>query len=917
MLFQVLGLAGVLLAVPAFAGQVDLIREVEKLRNSLGPRDPARNELSLRLADLYFYQGAELAQQADLSPEDPKSPELSRQAVSFRQKSLALYQTEQPALQGEKRIKVLFQMARLTQELGQREAAQGLWKQLAAQQLQPTLRNEAVLRLGEMSEEDGTSASLREAETYYTQVIQECRSGDLCPYVKFRLAWLLRNQNRFDPALQMMKDALWDAKGQVREDSLRDLIVFYAAQPSDGEAALADVDALSAKLHRPELVSQLSSAFFSNGNKAAGVRVLEFLDSRSTSIPQKIRLLEELYGLRQWDRYRAQFLETEQLPTVSHDAPSSEALEQAEKTLRRLVVQLDGERIGDPSRLGDFQSAVMLYLRHFPAHPDKFKLMEGWIAAEPDALKKEQRIKAWINDANLALSPAQTVRLREIRIASAQKHQRFEQVIEEAMALAAVASTEKSRREYQYAQARALYELKNLDSALELFRKLAAEGPAGEPDSWAVLSQNLALDILAQRKNYPEFLKQANTWLQDERLKKIAGLQTELADMAKVRDEVLFEEAAQKNDATSLARFKEFCQAGKFLPKSCQNAKVLAVQLQDQESLIELLKKEGNSVALASELEAAGRFAEAAAELESKNPLSLAKWSATDALKIALLYELGGQTTEQLRWLKALRASYQKRGKILPSENLAYQTFADAGLLDESTLKLPWSPETTARLAHELEARGQGNARTQKIMLDSKVALGAAWSKLITDRAAQLAAQQRQISFYGKNSRSKFQARIAALQKVDRFVKPYLEGADLKTRVSLLGILKTVYEEFSQEILSTPIPEGLDEATVAQVQASLEEMAAPFQGTGKDYARLLAEQSARLPADASGEGSSGATQLARVELKDVAPHMARLRTHPRDVAALENLKQAYQSGRHYRLASYFEGRIQQLKEKTP
>ncbi len=890
-------------ATVALAGQLPLILEIEKLRNSLPPRDPSRAELSLRLADLYFFEGVEQAKVADLQPDEPQAPLARAQAAQLRGKALALYAEQERVLpHGDRRVNIQFQMARLNQDLGRLAEAKNHWRNLSQQDLSRTIRNEAILRLGEMSEDENTPLSLKDAETYYGRVIEECTAGDLCPYVKFRLAWLLRREGRIEAAIPMMRDSLWDAKGGVREDSLRDLIVFHCAQPSNGEAALTEIEALSAKLSRPELIANLADGFFSSGNKVAGVRVLEFVETRSPSFSQKVRLLEELYGLRQWDRFRGLFLETAALPLTAVEGISPESLEKSEKILRRLVVQLDGERISDLRFLPDFQAAVALHLKQFPRHSDSFKLMEGWLASEPDGVRKETQIKEWLGAFSLA--PEQVIRLREIRIGSAQRGRRLEIVAEEAGALATLVTAEPRKREFHYAQARAQYELKSMDAALAGFQALAAG--AGEPDRWAILSQNLALDILAARKDYPNFLKQAESWLENEKLQKSPLLARELAEMKQVKEQVIFEAAAAAgNSASSLATFMQFCRDEKFKEKSCANAKVLAVALGNSDALIELLRREKNYTALADELERAGRFAEAAQVWEQLHPLKAAKWTATDALKIALLYELGEKPEDQQRWLKALRGSFVRAMAITPSEALVYQTFSDAQMLDGELLRLPWSAERILALSHELEMRGLGDARTQRTLLNSKTALGSAWSKLILGRVAALDSAQRKISFVGRNSRARFQARTQAIQELDRFALQYLEGADIPTRISLLNALQDSYKDFSAQILATPLPPGLEEASQEQIRASLAEMAAPYLAKGGDYARLRDEQSAKLPAAPQGEPPAIAAASDPLPL---------LRSRPSNAAQLQELKQMFQARGQRRLASYFEGR---LTEKKP
>ena len=82
-------------------------------------------------------------------------------------------------------------------------------------------------------------------------------------------------------------------------------------------------------------------------------------------------------------------------------------------------------------------------------------------------------------------------------------------------AIAALTTDPQKRREAQYQRAYALYQDKKQDDALPLFKELAVVRE--RPDSYAIQSQHLALEILAQKKDYKAILAQANTWIRDPR----------------------------------------------------------------------------------------------------------------------------------------------------------------------------------------------------------------------------------------------------------------------------------------------------------------------------------------------------------------------------------------------------------------
>jgi hypothetical protein len=75
------------------------------------------------------------------------------------------------------------------------------------------------------------------AIVYYRQVLNLCEGTDSCSYTHYRMAWIERNQEHVAVAIEEMKQALWDSKGQIREESLRDLIAFMGLAPELADAS--------------------------------------------------------------------------------------------------------------------------------------------------------------------------------------------------------------------------------------------------------------------------------------------------------------------------------------------------------------------------------------------------------------------------------------------------------------------------------------------------------------------------------------------------------------------------------------------------------------------------------------------------------------------------------------------------------
>lgn len=887
-----------------------LIREVESLRNSLTARDAQRSTLTLRLADLYFYQSLELGRNPAPSASD------EAKTAAFRKKAVSLYQEVRPP-SGTLRYKIQFQLARLHSDLGQVAQATPIWKELVEQRDMPELRREAALRLAELAEQEGTAKSADEADRFYRLAIELCGGGDSCSYGHYRLAWLLRNAQKLGPALSEMRLALYDSKKQVREEALRDLVGFLTNVTGDGTQALNEVEDLSNRLSRPALLQDLASGYFSAGNKGAGTQVLDYVNQKTPTLAHQIRLMEEYYGLRDWTKFREK-LEQAQASAEKTDASTLEA--ESEKTLKRLTVQLDGERISQKHLVADFQSAVLLYIKLYPQSPSRIKMFEGWVASEANDSRKVEQLGAWLSDSRFNLASADALKLREMRASYAQKAKDHATVASEMEGLAVIykAKGQADRaRESSYHRARALYELKNHEAALPIFRELAlpASFPSKGADTWAIQSQNLALDILGQKKQYSELIAQASSWLKSPRITQEPTLADELRDMRAIAEQAQFEEAAAGGETpAALAAFQGFCLAGKFVPKSCDNAKVLAVKLKDQDSIITILKAKNLREELAGEYEAAGYFELAARSLE--------ELSSPESLKIALLYELAGKNADRDRVLRKMISSPAIKASMGDREPIILMTLRDAGLIEASLLKMAsWGMASRLSIADELEMKGKGTPETRKLILSSREYAGKSWSKMVLEETRSLDSQQRGFKFHGKQGQKKFELRLSALKRLAAYSDGYLNGADLATRTGMLEILVKAHGDLAQEILASPIPEQIQSnpEALAELQEALQKLAAPFLEKTSGYEALLKEQVAKASASDQIASTQSSRQVAMAsDVEAYRRSIQALHRNPSDAGALAALQNHHELRGEKRLALYYQGRaIQAQKETNP
>lgn len=904
-----------------------LIQEMEKLRDSLKVEDPARIDLTLRLADLYFDASIKEGGEGDF-----------KLLKKNRMKALGLYEHSLNGTDGVQkakgltRLKIQFQLARLLSRLDEFKKAENYYLKVQSHPKVPTrMKEQSSLALAEWYEED---AKYPKAKTNYDLAISLCKTRTSCNYAHYRKAWLFFKDTKLDNAVSEMRASLWSTDIEVRESSLQDLMLFMSNQDTDGLVQLKEIKEISIKLKRPELVHKIAEAFYVAGNRKAGSNLLAHINEQSPSLYFEVRLLEEFYGFRKWDRVEnfLGFLEKRS----SADIPTKkDHAEEVQKILRRYLVQVDAEANVAPDLIPFLKQSIDIYLSIYPNDDLRKKLQQGWIKAENSDELKVIRIGHWIEeDTAFGFKPTHIRKLRQTRLSIAQKLGLTDIVIKESLAVAELLKGSVEAEEFEYVAAREYYSQKKYNLAEPMFKKLVEkESNQVELGKWALLSQNLLLDIYNGQDAFEKIMVQVAFWKNLTKDVSSTKLAKENTLMDKLSIDAKFAHAVKtKDDPKSLDTFYNFCFAGIKTEKSCANAKILAIKNEDQAKVIKLLEKEGDETTLMSEYELMGRFSDAA-KLNEKLKLKKAGSKAPHELflKIALLYELDRNLKDRDRILKLLIKKIKKE-KSIPTqyENAIYLTLDEAGLINSSSLFLAWSLKRKLRLATLLEQQNPSRT-TQKLILGQDKSQGPIWSRLILKKVQKPFFKIGKISFYGRYSKHRFKKRTKAINNFVKTAKTHLNGADLETRIYLLHMLERAYGQMGEDILATPLPPGLDEATMASVQIKLQTMAEPFDKVRDDYDKLYKEHLAQLdPAslvrvqknfDVRISDYSNLVPLEEINVQEVVAldtnHIVdqhkKLHLVPTDKVALGELHSYYTAKKYPRLAAYFTGRIESLE----
>ena len=902
-----------------------LIKEMEALRDSLDIDDPSRVDLTLRLADLYF----------DVSIKEGDNKVDPKLIQKNRLKALSLYENSLNGSHGLKkatglnRLKIQFQMGRLLTRLDEKEKAENYYKIVYNADKSPKrLKEQAALALAEWYEE---AARYNLANQYYQKTIGLCAAVQTCNYAHYRRAWLLYKDTKLDEAIVELKLSLWDQDKQIKETSLQDLIMFMSNAETDGKKELKEIRELSAKINRPELVQQLTEAFYVAGNRRAGSNLLAELNKTQNSLYYEVRLLEEFYGFRNWEKsefYLNKISKKDQSTLPTKKEHKAEVL----KILRRFIVQVDAEAQVVADLNNFLRQSIDIYLTLYPNDELRKQMQQGWLKATEAKQEKIDRLARWIKeDIDFGFKPAEIRKLRQTRLALAQEEKKSNIVIEESLALKEILKGTKEAREFTYVAGRELYSQKELDKALPLFKELAdSVVESKEADKWALLSQNLALDIYNQQKKYDAIMSQVDLWRGVKEIQENKSLKKEIQSMDQIYTQANFENSASLGESVAaLTAFYNFCFENVFPKKSCPNAKVLAVKLKDQDKLVSLLEKAKDEKALMTEYELMGRFSEAAKLQEKFNLNKKAKLDIY--FKIALLYELDQNFSKRDLIIKKL-ISKVKRMKKLPKEyeGALFVTLNEAGMIDGKSLSIPWSLSRKLAIANRLESE-KSTRKTRSLIMKQKESAGPAWAKLVLKKVQAGFEKASKIGFYGRSSKWKFKKRTRAIDRFAKLANSYLEGASAETRVYILQMLKTTYQVMSMEIKSTPLPEGLDDQTLNQVMVQLDEMARPFDKVAADYEKLQNEQFITLKDRAVevkanlAKGEEDFSRFIKFEKEEVIniaqfnfekinKSRENLAQNPESVEALRVMETFYAENKSPRLAAYFKGRIKELNK---
>jgi tetratricopeptide (TPR) repeat protein len=886
-----------------------LIEQVEVLRDTSASSDKAQiRALTVKLANMHFSEAVNLNSSPDQTRDTPRKVLTHRlRAIQLFEGFLSGEKGRYEAPTGEQRAAVMFNLARVYADTQKNDKAELIWKELSKNKDYPSIASESSLNLAEISE--AANAASKEALEYFRIVIALDKRQDLRNYAHYRAAWIERNLEQWSDAIADLKEALYDGKGQIKEEVVSDLVTFHAMSGIQAEVALAYFYDLAAKSGRPELPGRLADAYLASGKKTQAVSVLKSVTTTKSNLLHSMRLLEEAYGLRDWVSYTKA---VDQIEHAKLDSVNKEQQADVFKILKRLMVQLDAERQTRPEYLTHFVAAAEVFVRFFPADEDIFKVVSNLIFVETDDASKARRIREFLDSKDLKISVKNQLVMREQLVSIYQKLGKHDDAAMMAQSIVATATGPDVRR-FTFVQASELNDAGKEKEALALFQGIVAQN---REDDFGLKSQMVVTKLLGKSGDYKGVLASTDSYLKAVSGQPSLKTTKEYQAIIEVRDRSEFENAVTLGATPgALASFQKFCTSGQFAPKACENASSVAVKIGDYDALLAILRFEKKNAEVTQILESSARFEDAAKDLEAK--LTAKTSSMTDYLHVAILFEIAGNSTERNRILGNLvtfigAKSFGSFGSV-DEESLIFRTLDETSQLKGKALALKWSDGHRCELLNRAVAAGDTSKKTVDTLLSCKTFPGAAWTQQAMARVQTLHEAQAKLGFYGNNSKNRFQKRLAAISVLAKEIDRLMPSADSASYTAFATRAQDSYLALAKEIEAAPIPAEVTEDMLPQVRQALADMASPIKQKAEAYAGFIAKETASN----KDKGSNNTAQVTQapepVAPSETAASFAILRKDPSNREALAKIREAFSQKGNMRVAAYFDGRIKQTE----
>ncbi|MFN7730041.1 MAG: hypothetical protein ACK5P7_12855 [Bdellovibrio sp.] len=969
--------AGIALGLPVFA-QMDtgsrdlLIEKLTKVNLTLAPADSSKVSVSLRLADL-LAERARVNSMAELE----SGCTTCTAGQNDREKAIRLYRDVLDRVPAANRGKVVIQLGHLYQMTGNESEARSCYGKIAADAADPQARAEAHLSLAEMSFKKNQFAEARKG---YQEVLKipTASSRGLAAY---RSAWSSFNLGDSQGASQeliliLKTPALLTRTGvsasqidpQFKEEVSRDLATFLsknALEPSDVEQLFS----LSPENTRVQNVTLLAAEAERVGRKKEALMVWNFVYNHQSAPAERLDVLLHRAPL---------LLETGDRSKALQDMESATALwkelkgcgkaecAESQKLYRQFIIVWNQAEKKSPTP--ELSKAYGLYLEAIPEDAE----MNLWGAQVAKELKDWKTASARQEQAVFAIkgqpsaAKATTSADDKLEAALLTNIENAEASGDDALLIRAqdlyVKETKKGSKSFEvsYQKAKRLYDQNQHQAAADEMKKLALD-PKG-PSALRKQAADLSLDALGTLKDEDKMI----AWS-----KEYAGaFKDQASEFNQVGQKALLSRSAalaHYDPAAAMAVLAKF-DAREASPSDriifLKNKLILAEKTNQfdvarnaaDDLLIQKdLKPEDREFALGRKawlselkLDFAGAY-KATSQMELKGQAPEQK-----TLKLALYADLSGQNPVPL-YEQYLKSTKDPEARQAVASEIVRRSKDPVKEIQTQKPILDQAPDLLARLYTEAYSKTPTDQILKKASLDSKVQ-NTNWGRLLarvsllkdfSTQKAKLSAMQLDAKTQ-KTLAKTIKDRAAELTKAEKLAGGAIQSGDWTSQLVTIDLVARESDRFYQELMSLPMPEGLQPEEEQEYLQLLGQQASPFKlkaeqaqskvkefwtGTtwktdleksvneGAEFRALIAQELAALKSAALAsdqeffvglEAKNSQSVVGLPELKEIEAARESVRQNPLDRQLATNLLNLEKKSKNFAMVQYLEGRLRTL-----
>lgn len=942
-----------------------LIEKLNRVYLSLAPMDSSRVGVTLRLADL-------LAERARIDSMEELNSSCTNctAGTADRKKALARYAEVIDKVPVAALGKVMVQMGHLHQLLGNDSAAVGMYNKIASSSSDPVAKAEAYLSIAEISYKKNQWA---EAQKNYELVLATPNASSR-GFAAYRRAWSLFNQGQYSKAKAALSEilhtpALLSKTGSAtnlidpgfQEEVAADYATFVGREFT--ETDIKEVFEMSPVKVQVANVAIVAAELERTGKKADALKAWDFVYQHQSLPQDRVQTQSHLATLflenGQKDKAVTAFNNVFTLATqLKMQFPKE--VEESRKTVKAAIINWNQADKKSPSvQLFD---AYEGYLAAFGFE----KEMNQWsvqLASElnlwAQAWKQHKVASAHLQNTDLENHLLLGIELGEKSkdntiLANAQNEYIQKSVLKTKV------------WEVRYQQAYHAYEVDQVGTGLPLLKQIATNEAA--PMDLRMKSADLTLDALATQKNdagieiaavefynllssKKGFDKAQNEWLglaQKSILNQVAVLASTNLDQAWAKiQQFKINQAEEKDKIVYLKNKMALAEKRRDL--------VAALSAANDISLLSSASAEDKSFAAAKtadymDLRMDFKGAMAATQSLPENLLASDK----KALKLALYAELTGVSS----------APYLKKFiEVTKSEE--ERTIASAELVRkssdfESDLKKHWNsllkkPEVLASMMLDKYAETGSMNIVSLIEKEDKLKKTEAGKTVLKDQfimslkvASEKLANQKMDSTTQKLVVKSIKDRAKMLDDFEKLAVKAIASGDWTSQVVALSTVSKETDRFYNDILSLPLPEGLNEAEQGEYMNLLSQQSAPYRNKSDMAAakvkefwtsdwksslqtastvdirlkKIFENEVAALVAVSSGPDQVFLTNLKPTAIQTVKPNLVELeaarnalRNNPMDNVAAEKLMKLEAEAGNKAMVQYLEGRMSSVNLK--